>query len=407
TYDSLGQLIAATGRESAHATAQSPQLPELQPLSDDPSLLRNYTQTFVYDEAGNLTQLRHVNGHRNWTRNMAVARFSNRVLPERDGVIPDEAQVIAGFDFNGNLQQLEPGQQLVWDSYSQLHKVTSVVRNDGLDDCERYIYGSDGQRVRKLTSAQVKSVTHSAQVRYLPGLEIRTDSRSGEELHVLITQSGHGNVRMLHWEAGKPSALANDQVRYRLDNHLGSASLEVDAQARLLSREEYYPFGGTACRAGRNAVEAKYKIIRYSGKERDASGLYYYGLRYYAPWLARWTSCDPGWLVDGLNLYESLRANPANLRDLSGLQSVGELIEAKALQAVKEERYVGGYLWSLLDVTWNVFGAEGVSKIAAGRASTGDYVSAGVEVLSVIPVGKIAKAGKGLFVGKGAAKETA
>lgn len=88
---------------------------------------------------------------------------------------------------------------------------------------------------------------------------------------------------MLHWEAGKPSALANDQVRYRLDNHLGSASLEVDAQARLLSREEYYPFGGTACRAGRNAVEAKYKIIRYSGKERDASGLYYYGSRYYAP----------------------------------------------------------------------------------------------------------------------------
>lgn len=318
TYDSLGQLIAATGRESAHATAQSPQLPELQPLSDDPSLLRNYTQTFVYDEAGNLTQLRHVNGHRNWTRNMAVARFSNRVLPERDGVIPDEAQVIAGFDFNGNLQQLEPGQQLVWDSYSQLHKVTSVVRNDGLDDCERYIYGSDGQRVRKLTSAQVKSVTHSAQVRYLPGLEIRTDSRSGEELHVLITQAGHGNVRMLHWEAGKPSALANDQVRYPLDNHLGSASLEVDAQARLLSREEYYPFGGTACRAGRNAVEAKYKIIRYSGKERDASGLYYYGSRYYAPWLQRWINPDPSGDIDGLNLFCMVGNDPINKVDHHG-----------------------------------------------------------------------------------------
>jgi len=31
--------------------------------------------------------------------------------------------------------------------------------------------------------------------------------------------------------------------------------------------------------------------------------LYYYGLRYYAPWLMRWVSSDPEGFVDGLNLY--------------------------------------------------------------------------------------------------------
>ncbi|EGH49324.1 insecticidal toxin protein, partial [Pseudomonas syringae pv. pisi str. 1704B] len=49
----------------------------------------------------------------------------------------------------------------------------------------------------------------------------------------------------------------------------------------------------TAWWAARSAVEAKYKTVRYSGKERDTSGLYYYGLRYYAPWLQRWINPDP------------------------------------------------------------------------------------------------------------------
>jgi RHS repeat-associated protein len=36
------------------------------------------------------------------------------------------------------------------------------------------------------------------------------------------------------------------------------------------------------------------KRYRYTGKERDEeSGLYYYGARYYAAWLGRWTSVDP------------------------------------------------------------------------------------------------------------------
>ncbi|WP_275898946.1 RHS repeat-associated core domain-containing protein, partial [Pseudomonas viridiflava] len=33
------------------------------------------------------------------------------------------------------------------------------------------------------------------------------------------------------------------------------------------------------------------------------SGLYYYGLRYYAPWLQRWISPDPMGTEAGLNLY--------------------------------------------------------------------------------------------------------
>ncbi|WP_164573349.1 RHS repeat-associated core domain-containing protein, partial [Pseudomonas viridiflava] len=80
----------------------------------------------------------------------------------------------------------------------------------------------------------------------------------------------------------------------------------------------YYPFGGTAWWAARSAVEAKYKTVRYSGKERDASGLYYYGLRYYAPWLQRWISPDPMGTEAGLNLYAFTFNNPLRHIDYQG-----------------------------------------------------------------------------------------
>ncbi|WP_310886232.1 RHS repeat-associated core domain-containing protein, partial [Pseudomonas syringae] len=68
----------------------------------------------------------------------------------------------------------------------------------------------------------------------------------------------------------------------------------------------------------RSAVEAKYKTVRYSGKERDASGLYYYGFRYYAPWLQRWINPDPAGDVDGLNLFCFSRNTPTLLVDRTG-----------------------------------------------------------------------------------------
>ncbi|WP_310886500.1 RHS repeat-associated core domain-containing protein, partial [Pseudomonas cichorii] len=102
------------------------------------------------------------------------------------------------------------------------------------------------------------------------------------------------------------------------NDHLGSNTLELDQQGNLISQESYYPFGGTAWWAARSAVEAKYKTVRYSGKERDASGLYYYGFRYYAPWLQRWINPDPAGNVNGLNLFSFVANAPITHTDVDG-----------------------------------------------------------------------------------------
>ncbi|KAE9644791.1 RHS repeat-associated core domain-containing protein, partial [Pseudomonas sp. PB103] len=96
-------------------------------------------------------------------------------------------------------------------------------------------------------------------------------------------------------------------------------TMELDQQGRMISHEGYYPFGATAWMAARSLIEVAYKFIRYSGKEMDVSGLYYYGARYYAPWQQRWISADPGGDVDGLNLYAFVGNNPMNYFDDTGL----------------------------------------------------------------------------------------
>jgi insecticidal toxin complex protein TccC len=171
--------------------------------------------------------------------------------------------------------------------------------------------------VVKFSTQQAHAVAHRRVVHYLPGLEVRTTD-DGEELHIICVPLARGSVRCLHWVKGKPGDIEADQVRYSVDDHLRSCSLELDKHAGVISHEGYYPYGGTAWWAARSKVDADYKTIRYSGKERDACGLYYYGFRYFSPWLGRWVSPDPAGSVDGLNLYCFCGNNPVCRTDSDG-----------------------------------------------------------------------------------------
>ncbi|WP_085725224.1 RHS repeat domain-containing protein [Pseudomonas sp. R37(2017)] len=315
-YDTLDQLIEATGWE-AKTGHGGPALPDLQPLPIDPNQVANYTQTYHYDAGGNLLDLVHV-GVQAHGRTLTRARYSNRCLPERNGRPPSEAELAAGFDANGNLRELQAGQSMDWDLRNQLTAVRPVVRDDGNDDYERYLYDGGGQRLRKLRATQTNARTLVSEVRYLPGVEIRSHGGTGEVLHVITASAGSNSVQVLHWVSQKPGDIANDQVRYSLNDHLQSSTLELDQNADLISQEWYYPFGGTACWAARSTTQAKYKIVRYSGKERDATGLYYYGFRYYVPWLQRWINPDPAGYVDGMNLFIAMKNAPTVFFDPDG-----------------------------------------------------------------------------------------
>jgi insecticidal toxin complex protein TccC len=315
-YDSLYQLIEAFGWE-AGAPMQGPESVG----RNDPAALSNYQQTYRYDESGNLLKLVHV-GVQSPGRELTAALYSNRCLPWRNGVPPTEEEIAAAFDANGNLLELDQGRFLTWDLRNQLQTVSPVERDSGRNDSELYFYDGGGQRVRKIRSLQTHARTLLAQVRYLPGLELRTDSGTGEVLQVITALAGLNSVRVLHWESAPPSGV-NDQYRYTLVDHLKSCTVELGNDARIISREVFYPFGETAWFAGGEAIDVDYKIVRYSGKERDATRLYYYGFRYYIPWLQRWISPDPAGVVDGLNFYAMVINNPMTYWDTNGLSRTG------------------------------------------------------------------------------------
>jgi RHS repeat-associated protein len=112
---------------------------------------------------------------------------------------------------------------------------------------------------------------------------------------------------------------AGAHFRYQYSNHLGSACVELDAGAAVITYEEYHPYGTSAYQAGRSAVEVSRKRYRYTGKERDAeTGLNYHSARYYAPWLGRWVNCDPVGISGGCNLYNATWSNPLRNVDLYG-----------------------------------------------------------------------------------------
>lgn len=301
-YDSLSQLVQASGRECI-ASADA---------------MTAYTQTFSYDQAGNLLRLVH-EGVQGYTRDLDIAPSSNRSLLKPQA---GEADFINSFDANGNLRVLSPGAQAMqWDCRNQLSGVIQVIRNDEQNDDELYRYDADGQRLRKVLQCKTKVANSTREVRYLPGLEIHYTGNN--EVHYVISvDSGSFNARALHWHQSPPENIANDQIRCCLGDHLGSCTLELDENAALISQEWYYAFGETACWLARNQLEGSCKTHRYCAKERDATGLYYYGLRYYAPWLQRWINPDPAGDIDGFNRYRMVRNNPLRFKDSQGLVPV-------------------------------------------------------------------------------------
>ncbi|EKT4523176.1 RHS repeat protein, partial [Pseudomonas putida] len=321
TYDSLYQLASATGREMANAGQPGRHLPHVTPF--DSATYTSYMRTYRYDTAGNLRQIRHsapATNH-NYTTDITVSDRSNRAVLSTLAQEPSAVEAL--FTPGGQQAVLLPGQPLAWSSRAELKQVVSVKREGATDDGESYRYDSHSQRVLKASTQRTASSTQAQRVIYLPGLELRTHTNGDtltQDLQVMtVGEAGRAQVRVLHWQAGKPDDLANDQLRYSYDNLLGSSALEVDGAGNLISQEEYYPFGGTAVWVARNEVEASYKTVRYSGKERDATGLYYYGYRYYQPWAGRWLSADPAGTVDGLNLFSMVGNNPVTRVDVLGL----------------------------------------------------------------------------------------
>jgi RHS repeat-associated protein len=321
---------------SASQNAEGREHPGQPPDADDADLLvlehpndlqtlRRYQETYAYDPVGNLEQLSHQPlgaGPPGWTRQYNYATDSNRLLGTS---LPGDAagtfSASYGYDAAGNMITMPHLAQLGWD-----HNYRFIFADRGGGGQVYFAYDAAGQRVRK-------SYEHGGFVEdriYLDGYEVYRNRNRATGVVALERQTLHVNdatnatalVETKTLDTSIAGFTPTTRQRYQLATHLGSTATELDDTSAVITYEEYFPYGGTSWQASSSSTDVSARRYRYTGKERDdETGLYYYGARYYAAWLGRWTSADPAGYVDGVNLYRYVRNNPVSFFDPDGRES--------------------------------------------------------------------------------------
>jgi RHS repeat-associated protein len=117
-------------------------------------------------------------------------------------------------------------------------------------------------------------------------------------------------------EIAKRTTLNNEShTFYYHTDRTGSTRLVTDEDKNIVSSYTYHPFGETG-------IEEGSEDYLFTGKERDGTGLYYFGARYYDPDLGRFITRDPsgGYIKapQTLNRYAYCLNNPLKFIDPDG-----------------------------------------------------------------------------------------
>ncbi|WP_054894458.1 MULTISPECIES: RHS repeat-associated core domain-containing protein, partial [unclassified Pseudomonas] len=311
-YDTLYRLVEASGRERSPVGAY---WSSSFGTSDRKGgmVWTPYSERYEYDDGDNLITLSHNGGAGKRTQHLCVSTQSNRAMPEGQGLTPDN-----GFLPGGLQKQLVDGRALAWLADHQLAQVSLIKRANGAaDDIEQYRYANGGTRRRKISTVRMANAIQTTLTTYIDDCEVRLRTLEGQPQ--ALKQVVISEVEQVRWIENRLSTEVH--LRYGFSDHLGSSAGETDEAGNIVSREEYSPYGETVG-LDEQAAEVDgltQRTSRQAGKELDASGLYYYGWRYYQTGLGRWLSADPGGLVDGPNLYRMNRNNPLRFRDAMGM----------------------------------------------------------------------------------------
>lgn len=218
------------------------------------------------------------------------------------------------YDANGNRTEYA-NKRYFYDAADQLIAYQLLDGGGNVVTQAYYLYAG-GERVKKVVVDVASGETEETV--YIEGVFEQRINRNGDvqnRLHVM-----DGSARIAQRRVGTPFAdeLPQD-ILYNLEDHLNNSTHTVSDTGAFLSKEEYYSFGETAYGSYSK------KRYRFNGKELDSeSGLYYYGMRYYAPWTCRFVNVDPIWdQYPFYTPYQYAGNEPIANRDLDGLEPGG------------------------------------------------------------------------------------
>ncbi|KAF1823158.1 SpvB-domain-containing protein, partial [Dissoconium aciculare CBS 342.82] len=326
-YDALGRLIKSTGREDIAQSKGRPDAPGTEGLKADSTGMRRYTEDYTYDIYNNMLSIDHKiedPKYSGWLRKMTYAEQTilgetftgNRLATSTIGKTTEKYE----YDSAGNTISMPHLSKVSWDILNHMRSSATQMTSSGVPETTWYVYNSAGERTRKVTEryrSANEPVRKLSEHIYIDGFDVYreyggrgVETKSCESVRVL--ESEQPLLIIEHWSDRGSTPL----MRYPIADEHSSISLELDDTGQMISYEEYSGFGGTTHRTLRKNIP---KPFRFATKRRDQeTSLYYFGGRYYAPWLCRWMSPDPSGLVDGTNTYIYCGADPVNHVDPDG-----------------------------------------------------------------------------------------
>jgi RHS repeat-associated protein len=198
----------------------------------------------------------------------------------------------ATFDYDaaGNLisRHLETGGETTfrYDGHMRL------ARAAGPNGVELYYYSGSGNRVLVVdeTQGSVRLFFDETELLY-------DDKPYAYDLTGVCFGSSSGCATVglqtvAHVSAGQTVARIVDRsdLQQVLTNRLGHTIATLNSDGQLVASFQYSPFGELLATAGQPDKQTR----RFNGKEQDAAtGLLYYGFRYYDPASLTWTQADP------------------------------------------------------------------------------------------------------------------
>ena len=201
------------------------------------------------------------------------------------------------YDDNGNLKS-DGTRTYVWNTRGQLTQV-----KQGSTVIASYAYDAIGRRSSRTEGGATTSYLYD-------GLN-PVQETIGSTINPILTGLGVDQ----RYAQGSGATR-----RFYLTDALGSTRLMTNITGAVVQRYDYDPYGNTS---STGSVANNY---RYTGREQDANGLYYYRARYYSAAMGRFISEDPIGLAGGLNGYAYVEGDPISYIDPLGLAEYPAII---------------------------------------------------------------------------------
>jgi RHS repeat-associated protein len=239
--------------------------------------------TYAYDAASQRVQ---VGG--SWARTGLPAALSGATYNAANHQTAVGGQALT-YDLNGNLTG-DGTNTYTWNARNQLASISGSLPAS-------FVYDAFGRRQRTTLDGAITDVVYDGlnPVRQAVGATT-VNLLTGLGIDEYLTRADSSGSRDL------------------LSDALGS-TVSLSDSGTLQTEYSYEPFGAVAASGSSSSNE-----FRYTGREDDGTGLYYYRARYYHPALQRFISEDPiGFAAGDVNLYAYVANAPLDFSDPSGM----------------------------------------------------------------------------------------